>query len=59
MDGDILFACSPTGYSNNKLGLVYLKHFNKFTESLTKGSYCMLIFDEHGSHVTQPFIDYC
>ena len=28
MDSDILFACSSTGYSNNKLGLVYLKHFN-------------------------------
>jgi hypothetical protein len=32
MDGDILFARSPSGYSNDKLGLVYLKHFNLFTE---------------------------
>jgi hypothetical protein len=59
IDGNILFARSLTGYSNDKLGLVYLKHFNRFTESLTKGSYCMLIFNGHGSHVTQPFIDYC
>jgi hypothetical protein len=59
MDSDILFARSLTGYSNNKLGLVYLKHFNWFTELLTKGSYCMLVFDGHSSHVTQPFIDYC
>jgi DDE superfamily endonuclease len=59
IDSDILFARSLTGYSNDKLGLVYLKHFNQFTESLTKGSYRMLIFDRHGSHVTQPFIDYC
>jgi hypothetical protein len=59
MDGNILFARSALGYSNDKLGLIYLKHFNLFTESLTKGSYCMLIFDGHGSHVTQPFIDYC
>jgi len=59
MDGDILFARSPTGYSNDKLGLVYLKHFNWFTESSTKGSYRMLVFDGHSSHVTQPFINYC
>jgi hypothetical protein len=36
MDGDILFAYSSTGYSNDKLGLVYLKYFNKFTESSTR-----------------------
>jgi len=59
MDSNILFACSPTGYSNDKLGLVYLKHFNKFTESLTKGNYRMLVFDGHGSYITQLFIDYC
>ena len=40
MDSNILFARSSTGYSNNKLGLVYLKHFNWFTKSSTKGSYC-------------------
>jgi hypothetical protein len=59
MDSNILFACSLTRYSNNKLGLVYLKHFNKFTESSTKGSYRMLVFDKYSSYVTQPFIDYC
>jgi hypothetical protein len=59
MDGDILFARLALGYSNDKLRLVYLKHINLFTESSTKGSYCMLIFDGHGSHITQPFIDYC
>jgi hypothetical protein len=28
IDSNILFAYSSTGYSNNKLRLVYLKHFN-------------------------------
>jgi hypothetical protein len=59
IDSNILFAYSLTRYSNNKLGLVYFKHFNQFTELLTKGSYCMLIFDKHNSYVTQLFIDYC
>jgi hypothetical protein len=33
LDGDILFARSESGYSNDKLGARYLEHFNYFTES--------------------------
>jgi hypothetical protein len=52
INSNILFACLALGYSNDKLRLIYLKHFNLFTELLTKGSYCILIFDKHGSYVT-------
>ena len=31
LDGDILFARSLTGFSNDRLALVYLKHFDRFT----------------------------
>jgi hypothetical protein len=34
MDGNTLFARSPTGFSNHRLGLVYLKHFNKVHKRL-------------------------
>lgn len=59
IDGDTLFARSPTGYLNDKLRLKYLEHFNKFTKGSTKGVYRMLIFDGHGSHLSQQFLDYC
>ena len=59
MDDDILFARSDTGFTNDKLTLVWLKHFNKFTKNQTKGRYRILIFDGYGSHVTQDFIHYC
>jgi hypothetical protein len=59
IDSNILFAQSSTGYSNNKLGLVYLKYFNRFTELSTKGKYCILIFDSYRSYIIQLFIDYC
>jgi len=59
IDGDTLFARSPTGFLNDKLELKYLEHFNRFTKDHTKGVYHMLIFDGHGSHLSQPFIDYC
>lgn len=59
MDGDIFWARSSTGYSNDLLGLKYLEHFNRFTEASARGKYRMLIFDGHGSHLSQNFIDYC
>jgi hypothetical protein len=58
--GDTLFARSATGYSNDKLGLKYLQHFNQYSELQTKeGNYRMLIFDGHGSHLSQEFLDFC
>jgi hypothetical protein len=45
IDGNILFARSPTGFSNDRLALVYLKHFDRYTKESTKGSYRMLIFE--------------
>ena len=59
IDGDTLFACSKTGFTNDKLTLAWLKHFDKFTKNQTKGRYRMLIFDSYGSHITQEFIEYC
>ena len=59
IDDNVLFARSDTGFTNDKLTLSWLKHFDKFTKNRTKGLYRMLIFDGYGSHVTQEFIDYC
>jgi hypothetical protein len=59
MDGDTLFARSKSRYLNEKLGLKYLEHFNRYTKNSTKGRYRMLIFDGHGSYLSQNFLDYC
>lgn len=59
IDGDTLFTQSPTRFLNDKLGLVYLKHFDKFIKDSRKGKYRMLLFDRHSSHITQEFINYC
>ena len=58
LDSDITFARSESGYLNDKLGVRYLKHFNYWASKST-GKYWMLIFDGHGSHLTQEFLDYC
>jgi hypothetical protein len=52
IDSDTLFAQSLTRFLNNKLGLVYLKHFDKFTKDLRKSKYRMLLFNKHSSYIT-------
>jgi DDE superfamily endonuclease len=59
MNGGILWARSDTGFTNDKLTLKWLKHFDEHTAARTLGRYRMLIFDGFGSHVTQNFINYC
>ena len=54
------FASSPTGWTNNNLGLRWLEQvFNRETKTKARQSYRLLILDGHGSHVTMDFIKYC
>ncbi|KAI0992443.1 hypothetical protein K3495_g15742 [Podosphaera aphanis] len=59
MDPDILWARSESGFTNDGLGLKYLEHFDLFTREKTMGAFRVLIFDGHGSHLTQSIIDFC
>jgi hypothetical protein len=59
IDGRVLWARSDTGFTNDKLTLAWLEHFNRYTKSRTLGRYRMLIFNGFGFHVTQNFINYC
>ena len=59
MDGDTCWARSESGYTNDKLGLKYLYYFDRYSKASTTGAYRMLMFDGHGSYLTQDFIDYC
>ena len=50
---------SENGWTNNALGLEWLKHFNVHTKARQVGSYRLLILDGHESHTSQDFKDYC
>ena len=50
---------SENGWTTDELGLEWLKHFNKYTESCTTGVYRLLILDGYGSHGTPEFDQYC
>jgi hypothetical protein len=59
LDGSIEFARSPTGFTNNRLGLQYLKHFIKHCPPSRTGAYRILIFDGHGSYLSDEFLYLC
>jgi hypothetical protein len=51
----IKLVVSDNGWTNNALGLEWLKHFNKYTRDRVVGTYRLLILDGHGSHLTPEF----
>jgi hypothetical protein len=56
----MFFATSPSGWSNNDIGLAWLEQvFDRHTKLKARSSYRILIVDGHGSHLTQAFLDYC
>ena len=53
------FALSKTGWTNDKVGLLWLTdHFEPNTQSAT-GHPRLLIIDGHSSHLTLEFIEFC
>ena len=56
----VFTAVSPTGWSNDDLGLGWLEQvFNRYTKKKARRRYRLLIMDGHGSHITMKFIEYC
>src|SRR6186713_592626 len=59
LPGDWPLKYTENRWTDNKTGLDWLKHFDKHTESRTKGAYRMLVFDSHDSHDSVEFDQYC
>jgi hypothetical protein len=56
---EVFVSSSPTGWSNNNVGLAWLEQvFDRYTKQRS-GRWRLLILDGHGSHITMEFIDYC
>jgi hypothetical protein len=59
-DHQVYFASSPSGWTNNEIGLAWLKQvFDRSTKLKAGRSYRLLILDGHGSHLMMDFIEYC
>jgi hypothetical protein len=56
----VFVTSSPSGWSNNDIGLDWLKGvFARETRRHASTGYRLLLLDGHGSHVTMEFIEYC
>jgi hypothetical protein len=56
---EVVVSSSPTGWSNDDVGLAWLEQvFDRYTKQRS-GRWRLLILDDHGSHVTMEFINYC
>src|SRR5436190_15629856 len=58
LNDDIRIEVSESGYTNNLLSYVWLKHFDIQTQP-ADGAWRILIMDGHGLHLTREFVDYC
>ena len=56
---DWAIATSPNGWTDNELGLEWLKHFERCTNTRSVGRYRLLILDGHESHHSLDFEKYC
>ena len=50
---------SQKGWTDNTIGIEYIKAFDKQTRALAKGRYRVLYVDGHKSHITRGFLVYC
>ncbi|KAL5375218.1 hypothetical protein PMIN02_013148 [Paraphaeosphaeria minitans] len=56
---DWKISVSDNGWTNNELGIAWLKHFDACTSRRQVGSWRLLVLDGHESHQSQAFKDYC
>jgi hypothetical protein len=56
----VFLSSSPSGWTNNDIGLAWLKEvFDRETRRHARSRYRLLLLNGHGSHLTMDFINYC
>ena len=56
---DWAIAVSDNGWTNNELGVAWLKHFDAHTKTRVVGTRRLLILDGHESHQSLQFQEFC
>ncbi|KAG6998152.1 hypothetical protein FocnCong_v013463 [Fusarium oxysporum f. sp. conglutinans] len=59
LPGDWAIATTQNGWTDNEIGLEWLKHFDRCTANRSTGRYRLLILDGHESHHSIDFERYC
>lgn len=59
-DDLVMVASSPSGWTNNELGLAWLEQvFDRYTKEKAGNRHRLLLLDGHGSHLTLEFLESC
>jgi hypothetical protein len=58
LPGDWAITTIKNGWTDNATGLLWLKHFNQYTEKRSNSAYRLLILDGHKSHHSAKFEAY-
>lgn len=56
---DWVIATTENGWTTNRTGLEWIRHFDKYTRPRTTGTHRLLILDGHESHHSIEFDAYC
>ncbi|KAM5527292.1 transposase [Fusarium oxysporum f. sp. phaseoli] len=59
LPGDWAIATTQNGWTDNEMGLEWLKHFDRSTAKRSNSRYRLLILDGHESHHSVDFERYC
>ena len=59
LEGDTVIGVSESGFSNTELSFQWLQHFERHTQKTRKGKHILLVMDNHGSHHSFEFLDFC
>jgi hypothetical protein len=59
LDDDWQIAVTPNGYISDELAFEWLQKFDFETQNQAKSGYRMLLMDNHRSHTTYEFLDFC
>jgi hypothetical protein len=56
---DTIVGLNDSGYMNDELSIVYIRHFDQFSRKTMIGKWRVLLSDGYGSHLHHDFVDYC
>lgn len=59
LENSMSFAVRDPGYSNDKIGVQWLEHFDECTRKKCKGAWRMLIMDGASIHTNEEFVRVC
>ena len=59
LDNNIAITVSETGFTNDWIFLIWVKHFEKCFAKKQQGVWRLLLMDDHGLHHTHGFLQYC